>query len=68
MSAVTLRGVGKRYRKYEDTAALVARGRQRLRRTMRSDIWALRDIDLDVERRDCLGVIGRNGGGKTTML
>lgn len=68
MSGVTLRGVGKRYRKYEDTAVLVARGRGRIRRTTRSEIWALRGIDLDVEPRDCLGVIGRNGGGKTTML
>ena len=68
MTPVTLAGVGKRYRKYTDTAVLVARGRDRIRRTTRSEIWALRGIDLEVEPRECLGVIGRNGGGKTTML
>ena len=68
MSAVTLSGVGKRYRKYSDSAVLIARGRERIRRTTRSETWALRGIDLEVERTECLGVIGRNGGGKTTML
>jgi lipopolysaccharide transport system ATP-binding protein len=68
VTTVTLAGVGKRYRKYEDSAVLISRGRDRVRRTTRSDIWALRGIDLDIEPRDCLGVIGRNGGGKTTML
>jgi lipopolysaccharide transport system ATP-binding protein len=30
--------------------------------------WALRDVDLCVVRGDTLGVIGRNGVGKTTLL
>ena len=32
------------------------------------DFWALRNINLDVTRGQRLGVIGRNGAGKTTML
>jgi lipopolysaccharide transport system ATP-binding protein len=32
------------------------------------EIWALRDVDLEVERGDSIGVIGRNGGGKSTLL
>jgi ABC-type polysaccharide/polyol phosphate transport system ATPase subunit len=66
-SKISLTGVGKRYRKYEDSAVLLTRGVSR-RRTRRSDIWALRGIDLEVDGGECLGVIGRNGGGKTTML
>ena len=34
----------------------------------RDTIWALRDLSLDVEHGEVLGVIGRNGGGKSTML
>ncbi len=30
--------------------------------------WALRDIDLDVKQGEILGIIGKNGTGKSTLL
>src|SRR3954463_5522565 len=32
------------------------------------DLWALRDLDLDVPRGTVLGLLGHNGAGKTTAL
>lgn len=44
-------------------------GQRRDRSTLRRDeFWALRDVSFQVRRGECLGLIGRNGAGKTSML
>jgi lipopolysaccharide transport system ATP-binding protein len=37
-------------------------------RLEKSEFWALRDVHFDVERGRVVGLIGRNGAGKSTML
>ena len=69
MAAISLQGVGKRYRMTDDDSLFVRQLAKTLtgRRAVREH-WALRDIDLEVQAGESVGVIGRNGSGKTTML
>src|SRR5512145_699906 len=37
-------------------------------RTRPTDVWALHDVTVGVQRGQAVGLIGRNGSGKTTLL
>lgn len=69
-SDVALRasGLGKAYEIY---ARPIDRLRQALgggRRKHFQEFWALRDVNFEARRGECLGIIGRNGSGKSTLL
>src|SRR5919198_4128136 len=53
--------VSKRYR-------LAERGKPGSLWRSRRDFWALRNVSFDVARGEALGIIGRNGAGKSTIL
>ena len=38
------------------------------KRRFHEPFWAVKDVDLEVERGCCLGIIGENGSGKSTLL
>ena len=67
---VTLRGVSVAYRlprerihNFKDFAIRWVKGK-----IVYDEFWALRDVDLEVRRREVLGLIGSNGAGKSTLL
>lgn len=67
-NAVSLRGVSKAYRVFDKPVdrlkQLLVHDGSRFYR----EHWALREINLDIPRGECIGIVGRNGSGKSTLL
>ncbi len=77
--AIKVEGVGKKYiirhkntMKYDNNlqhlAVLGKRLLHPIKSSSKEDFWALKDISFDVQPGESIGLIGKNGAGKSTML
>jgi len=63
--AIRLTNVSKRYILHHEKPTLVE---NIFRFGRKEEIWALKDINLEIRKGEKIGVIGDNGSGKTTLL
>jgi ABC-2 type transport system ATP-binding protein len=68
IGAVELRGVTRRFRRYSERNQTLKETLLRRKRGTATDLWVLRDVDLDVAPGEAFGIVGRNGTGKSTLL
>ncbi|HRG94440.1 MAG TPA: polysaccharide ABC transporter ATP-binding protein, partial [Chitinophagaceae bacterium] len=75
-AAIEIRNLGKQYRlaaaepyiALRDIISGTVKNMFRSRQKQDDTFWALRDINLDIQPGERVGIIGRNGAGKSTLL
>lgn len=63
---IQLEGICKRYWQIKELSLL--RALVPIGGPNRSELWALRDVNLRVDKGETVGIIGHNGAGKSTLL
>lgn len=66
--AISVRNIAKCYELYDKPHQRLLQLLAGPKRRYFKEFWALNDISFDVKKGETLGIMGRNGGGKSTLL
>jgi ABC-2 type transport system ATP-binding protein len=67
-AAIEIQNVSKRFRLYKEKYTSLKERIVHAGKVPFEEFWALRDIDLEINPGETLGILGRNGSGKSTLL
>jgi lipopolysaccharide transport system ATP-binding protein len=65
---IHLKNLNKCYQLYAQPVDRLKQFIWRGKRKFYKDFWALRDINLEINMGEVIGIVGRNGAGKSTLL
>ncbi len=65
---IRVRNLSKCYHIYDNPRDRLLQMLSRGRKTYFREFWALRDVSFDISKGEVVGVIGRNGSGKSSLL
>lgn len=65
---IVVNNVSKKFKIYHDKATTLKERLLFLRSKKAEDFWALKNINLTIEKGTTVGLIGHNGSGKSTLL
>jgi len=68
MIAIKLKKIGKCFDTPKRNKSLIKTLVSQLVSCEKNKLWALKDINFDIQKGDCVGIIGDNGSGKSTLL
>lgn len=66
--AISVRGVEKIYKLYDKSSDRVREALGLTRKVRHKKHYALNGIDMEIRQGECVGIIGTNGSGKSTIL
>ncbi|WP_236175650.1 ABC transporter ATP-binding protein [Pseudomonas pseudonitroreducens] len=66
--AISIKGVSKFYKLYSANKDRLKEALHPLGKKYHQDYYAIRELSLEIQRGEILGIVGRNGCGKSTLL
>ena len=67
-AVISVQNLSKRYRVYKKSYRRLLELATFGKKKLHDEIWALNNVNLEIERGIALGLVGSNGAGKSTML